>query len=60
MHLQEDYEHWKQNSLINMKTPEDWRPVWVGLGILAALLGAVFIKYYIEQKKLAGYESEIS
>jgi hypothetical protein len=43
-----------------MKTPEDWRPVIVGLGILAALIGAAFVKFYIEKKKLEGYDLEIS
>jgi len=60
MHLQDNYEHWKQNSLISMKTPEDWRPVIIGAGIIVALLGAVFIKYYVDQKKLEGFELEVS
>ncbi len=60
MHLHEEYAQWKQNSLINMKSPEDWHPVLVGAGILAVLLGVVFLKYYLEQRKLAGYELEIS
>ncbi len=60
MHLQEDYDQWKQNSLLNMKTLQDWRPVMVGLGILAALIGAAFVKFYVEQKKLECYDLEIS
>lgn len=60
MHLQDDYEHWKENSLISMRTPQDWRPVLVGLGILAALIGAAFVKFYMEQKKLEGYDLEVS
>ena len=60
MHLHEDYDHWKQNSLINMRTPQDWRPILVGLGIIAAFLGAVFVKRYLDQKRQEGFELEIS
>ncbi len=60
MRLQEDYAQWKQNSLINMKTPQDWRPVIVGLGVLAVFIGAAFIKFYMEKHKLEQYELEIS
>ncbi len=60
MRLQEGYDQWKQNSLINMKTPQDWRPVIVGLGILAAFIGAAFVKFYLEKRKLEQYELEIS
>ena len=60
MHLQEDYDQWKEHSLINMKTSADWRPVFVGLGLIVAILGAVFIKYYVDQKKLEGFELKVS
>ncbi len=60
MHLHEDYETWKENSLISMRTPADWRPVFVGLGIIAAVIGAVFLKYYLDQKKLEGFELKVS
>ncbi len=60
MHLQQDYDNWKQNSLLNMKTPQDWRPVLVGFGIIAMFLGAVLVKRYIDQKRQEGYELELS
>lgn len=60
MHLQDEYDTWKQNSLINMKTAQDWRPVLMGLGIIALFLGAVLVKFYLDQKKQEGFELEIS
>jgi hypothetical protein len=56
MHLHEEYDQWRENSLINMKTAADWRPVFVGLGIIVAILGAVFLKFYMDQKKLEGFD----
>ncbi len=50
MHLEDQYEDWQKNSLIHMKTAEDWQPVWLGLGLLAFIFGLVFLKFYMQQK----------
>jgi hypothetical protein len=52
MHLEDQFEQWQQHSLIGMKSSEDWRPVWMGLGLLALLLGLAFAKFYYEKQKL--------
>ncbi len=60
MRAREGYDQWKKNSLINMNSPEDWRPVFVGLGILFVLVGAAFVQFYLEQRRQKEYELELS
>ncbi len=50
MHLDEQYAEWQRNSLIHMKSAEDWKPVWLGVGLLAFIFALVFIKFYLENQ----------
>ncbi len=51
MHLEDQFEEWQKNSLFQMKTAEDWKPVWLGVGLLAFIIGLTFLKYCSENKK---------
>ncbi|HEY80499.1 MAG TPA: hypothetical protein EYP25_04125 [Anaerolineae bacterium] len=53
MHLEDQFEEWQRNSLLHMKTADDWKPVWLGLGLLAFVLGLAFLKRVIEQQEAA-------
>ncbi len=50
MHLDEQFYEWQSDSLM-MKKPEDWRPVWYGLGILSFFIGLAFLRRYFERKQ---------
>ncbi len=51
MHLDEQFHEWQSESLIMMKNPEDWRPVWYGLGILSFFIGLAFLRHYFERRQ---------
>jgi len=53
MHLEDQFSEWQRNSLLNMKTSEDWKPVWLGLGLLVFIFGLVFLRRYMEQEDLS-------